>query len=130
MNRLNINAIINFLNEKDELKDIEIFSEIPVKESKWLQMIVNFLPVNINSAVEKLVLLNCSLSWGSIKYSDVDIIEYLEIVEEILTNDYSWGVKDFGFGVHKITLAWTSEPMTDDKLRNIRTKDFYLYYRI
>jgi hypothetical protein len=63
-------------------------------------------------------------------YADSKLVKILDVIEEILTNDYSWSVPDFWFGCFKITEAWLSPWMMDDKKRNIRVKDFYLYYVI
>jgi hypothetical protein len=113
-----------------DLKSWKILSELQINESNKLVLVVNVLSTQLNSEVDKLAILRCSLMGYIAEYADAKLVKILDCITEILTNNYSWSVSDFWFGVYKITEAGLSPPMMDDKQRNIRTKDLYLYYLI
>jgi hypothetical protein len=103
--------------------------ELPLWEnSEKLVLVVSLLETVVDTEVSKIALVRCSLFGNSVNYTDAKLITNMERITQLLVNDYSVSVPNFWFGCYKITEVGLSPPMMDDKKRNIRTKDFYLYY--
>ena len=139
MNIIDVDAIIDYLREKvaessneilEDLRNWKIFSELPIQENSNLVLVVSSFPPVVESEVSKILTIRCSLFGGKAEYPDTKLVKILEYLTEILTNNYSWNVPDFGFWVYKIAEAGWSPWMIDEKWRNIRVKDFYLYYTV